>query len=479
MIASPPIETAVDWPRPAAVSVEDISVVMPPEREITPTGPGEYDFGASPAAPPIPPILITSGTMIPRQFGPMMRAPWRSANSTICATSRRGIRSVTMTTSLTPLSIASSTASFVKAGGTVTTEPSIGPPWCSTACATVSNTGTPWTSRPSRLVQRDRPVRVGDPVGLEDLEALPLPRPGDAEDGDLLGRVVAELDAGLDHAAGDDVDPRVGDDRHHHRDLVHARLLEDELGQPARLGHRRVAADLAVVRGPAAVGADRVEQCQRAAARADHEAEVAVELGDVARDAAVVLGVDGLAGQLELGRLARLARLLLAHAELVEHGLLPRASLVLHVHVGVHGDERAVAELGQGVDLGQRHVVAGEQLRQPREDRREAGQRPARDARGGDDLLGLVAREVPEAGEVAAADLVGMGLGHLLDVDAAHGGEDHHRLLARAVPRDARVVLLLDLHAGVDEHAARLVAVDLEGQDVLGVLRGLVGRVGE
>ena len=41
MIASPPIETAVDWPRPAAVSVEDISVVMPPEREITPIGPGE------------------------------------------------------------------------------------------------------------------------------------------------------------------------------------------------------------------------------------------------------------------------------------------------------------------------------------------------------------------------------------------------------------------------------------------------------
>ena len=38
MIASPPIETAVDWPRPAADNVEDISVVIPPEREITPTG---------------------------------------------------------------------------------------------------------------------------------------------------------------------------------------------------------------------------------------------------------------------------------------------------------------------------------------------------------------------------------------------------------------------------------------------------------
>ena len=38
-MASPPMETAVDTPRPAALSVEDISVVIPPEREMTPTGP--------------------------------------------------------------------------------------------------------------------------------------------------------------------------------------------------------------------------------------------------------------------------------------------------------------------------------------------------------------------------------------------------------------------------------------------------------
>ena len=36
------------------------------------------------------------------------------------------MRSVTMTMSLTPFSIASNTASLVNAGGTVTTEPSIG-----------------------------------------------------------------------------------------------------------------------------------------------------------------------------------------------------------------------------------------------------------------------------------------------------------------------------------------------------------------
>ena len=150
MIASPPIETAVETPRPAAVSVEEISVVMPPERDMTPIEPGSYALAASLAGPPMPPILPTPGAMIPRQLGPMIRAPRRLASSTIWATSRRGMRSVTMTISLMPFSIASKTASLVKAGGTVTTAPSIWEPWFSTACSTVSKTGTPWTSRPLR-----------------------------------------------------------------------------------------------------------------------------------------------------------------------------------------------------------------------------------------------------------------------------------------------------------------------------------------
>jgi hypothetical protein len=57
---------------------------------------------------------------------------------------------VTTTISLIAFSIASKTASLVKAGGTVTTEPSISEPWFATACSTVSKTGTPWTSRPFR-----------------------------------------------------------------------------------------------------------------------------------------------------------------------------------------------------------------------------------------------------------------------------------------------------------------------------------------
>ncbi len=54
----------------------------------------------------------------------MIRAPRIPASSTIWATSRRGIRSVTITISSMPASIASNTASLVNAGGTVTTEPS-------------------------------------------------------------------------------------------------------------------------------------------------------------------------------------------------------------------------------------------------------------------------------------------------------------------------------------------------------------------
>jgi hypothetical protein len=72
-----------------------------------------------------------------------------------------------------------------------------------------------------------------------------------------------------------------------------------------------------------------------------------------------------------------------------------------------------------------------------------------------------------------------MRLRDLLDVDAAHVGEDERRLLGRAVVDDPGVVLLLDLRHRVDQHAARHVAVDLELEDLAGVGLGFLGGVGE
>src|SRR5215467_8027763 len=128
------------------------------------------------------------------------------------------------------------------------------------------------------LVHRHRAIAVLDAVLAEDLEAVVLPRPRDAEDGDRVGGVAPRLDAALDHPARHDVDPGVGDDVHHDGDLLHPGLGEDELGQLARLLDARVAADLAVVGGPPAVLADGVEEGERAAAGADDEPQVAVEL---------------------------------------------------------------------------------------------------------------------------------------------------------------------------------------------------------
>ena len=158
----------------------------------------------------------------------------------------------------------------------------------------------------------------------------------------------------------------------------------------------------------------------------------------------MVLGVDLLAGQLERGWFARLARLLVADAQFGEQRFLSRARLVLHVHVGVERDERAVLEFAQRIDLRQRHVVLKEQAREAGQDRCQAVERRAGHAQRGDYLLGLPVRERPRRRKVAARDVVRMLLGDLLDVDAAHVGEQHHRPLAQAIPHHAGVVLVPD-----------------------------------
>ena len=306
--------------------------------------------------------------------------------------------------------------------------------------------------------------------------------PGDAEDRDRLAGVLAQLEAGLDHAAGDDVDPGVGDDRHHHRDLLDAVLFEHLRGQAAGLGDRGVAADLGVVGGLAALAADRVGEGQRAAAGADHEAEVALEAVVLALDhAAVVGGVDRGDVALELRGLVGLAGVVLGDLQLAlaQQYFLASDRLVLHLHVGVERDEAAVGELGQRVDLGEGHVVVAEEAGEAGEDRGGAVQLRAGDPGRGDHLLGLEVGDRQQVGDVAAADVVGVGLGDLLDVDPAHVAEQHQRSLRGPVPDDPGVVLLFDLGLRVDEDPARELAADLELEYRLGMLGRLLGGVGE
>src|SRR4051794_15157864 len=66
-----------------------------------------------------------------------------------------------------------------------------------------------------------------------------------------------------------------------------------------------------------------------------------------------------------------------------------------------------------------------------------------------------------------------------LDVDAALFGEHEQSLLLTPVERDREVVLALDVGRLLDPELADDVPVDVQPEDRLRVLRGLVGRLGE
>ena len=74
---------------------------------------------------------------------------------------------------------------------------------------------------------------------------------------------------------------------------------------------------------------------------------------------------------------------------------------------------------------------------------------------------------------------LGVLLGDLLDVHAAHPREHHHRLLGAAVEHDRGVVLLVDLGGLLDVELVDREAADVHPEDGLGVLLGLLAVVRE
>ncbi len=147
--------------------------------------------------------------------------------------------------------------------------------------------------------------------------------------------------------------------------------------------------------------------------------------------------------------------------------------------MGVEGDERAVGEPRERVDLGQGHVVVALQARKAGEHRGRAVELGAGHATTRHRLLCLEIGDRMEVGEMTAPDVVGVLLGNLLDVDPAHVAEQHHRPLGTPVPEHGGVVLLLDLCLRVDQDPDREVTADLELEDRGGVSLGLLGGVGE
>ena len=118
--------------------------------------------------------------------------------------------------------------------------------------------------------------------------------------------------------------------------------------------------------------------------------------------------------------------------------LLAADRLVLHLHMGVEGDEAAILSSASGLisarvmSFSRRGARGGARTGVAR-----FSSEPVTPV-AGDRLLRLEVGDREEIGDVAAADVVGMLLGDLLDVDPAHVAEQHQRPLAGAVPDDRR-----------------------------------------
>src|SRR5438128_2727078 len=140
MIGSPPIPMQVVCPKPASVMAFTISYVNVPLREITPASPSLKSwFGMIP-------IFAWPGDASPGQLGPMTTQPRLRSYGMRSRQSWNGTRSVMMTTSLIPPSIASIAASFAYGAGTKMME-AFARLRC-TASRTLSKTGTPSTFVP-------------------------------------------------------------------------------------------------------------------------------------------------------------------------------------------------------------------------------------------------------------------------------------------------------------------------------------------
>ena len=159
--------------------------------------------------------------------------------------------------------------------------------------------------------------------------------------------------------------------------------------------------------------------------------------------------------------------------------LVAELRVVVEGDLAVQGEDRAVAGLHQRVHLDEGGVLLLEDLPELLDDLGDVGAQLLGEARLGDDLLGGLGVDAGQRGDGHLGEGLGALLGQLLDLHAALDRAHGQVGAVGAVQQHGEVVLLGDVGALGDHDPVHGVALDVHPQDGLGVLVGLVGRLGD
>ncbi len=314
-----------------------------------------------------------------------------------------------------------------------------------------------------------------DTVLREKPGRLFLPCTGDAEHGDGGRGVLPCVKATFDDPPGDDIGAGVVYHIHDDGDAFDAGRGEEESGELRDLADARVAADLAVVGGFAAVRADGIEGCQAGATTTNQQAKGAIEFDDAARDTAVIRAVDAFGGLFEEGGLAEVAGGRI-EPEVPEEGLLSEESVVVEFHVAIECEPASIGGFHERVDFGEEEVVFHEGAVETADDDGEVDEILAGNAEFAEGILDEEVLGWEKGGEVMPHD---RARGRFFDIDTAGGRDDDDGEAGCVIEGDADVELALEGHAFFGQDAERARAGEVGGGNRAGDERCFGGSIGE
>ena len=172
--------------------------------------------------------------------------------------------------------------------------------------------------------------------------------------------------------------------------------------------------------------------------------------------------------EIVLGRL-RFQRIVLAD---IAHGFQPGLAeqrVIVAVELAIEGDQITRAVDDQRIQLDQAHVALIEQIEHGHHDLGQLGRLLGTQSHREPELAALESLQALHEVHFDREDLLGMVVGDLLDVDAAHGRRNEGHGTAGTVDQHAEVKLLADLGGLGDQH-------HVHGQGATAALVGLHPR---